>query len=31
MNGEWTEDQVIENFLEIFDTKGSEDGIVSFN
>ena len=31
MNGEWTEDQVLKNFLNTFDTKGSEDGSVSIS
>ena len=29
MNGEWTEEQVLKKFLDTFDTKGSEDGVVS--
>lgn len=29
MNGTWDEDQVLRQFLNVFDTKGSEDGIVS--
>lgn len=29
LNGEWTEDQILRKFLNTFDTKGQEDGIVS--
>ena len=29
LNGEWTEDQILRKFLDAFDTKGSEDGVVS--
>jgi calcyphosin len=29
MNGEWTEEQILKKFLDTFDTKGSEDGVVS--
>ena len=30
LNGEWTEEQILRKFLDTFDTKGSEDGIVNF-
>lgn len=30
LNGEWTEDQILRKFLNTFDTKGQEDGIVSY-
>ncbi len=29
LNGEWSEDQILRKFLETFDTKGNEDGVVS--
>ena len=29
LNGEWTEDQILKKFLDTFDTKGAEDGVVS--
>ena len=29
MNGEWSEEQVFNNFLKVFDTRNEEDGIVS--
>ena len=28
-NGTWSEDQVLRHFLDTFDTKGQEDGVVS--
>lgn len=31
LNGEWSEDQILRKFLDTFDTKGQEDGVVSFN
>jgi hypothetical protein len=30
LNGEMTEDQILRHFLNVFDTKGSEDGTVSY-
>lgn len=30
LNGEWTEEQILRKFLNTFDTKGQEDGIVSY-
>ena len=30
LNGEWSEDQILRKFLDTFDTKGKEDGIVIF-
>lgn len=29
LNGEWTEDQILKKFLDTFDTKGSEDGVIT--
>ena len=29
LNGEWSEDQILRKFLDTFDTKGKEDGIVN--
>jgi hypothetical protein len=29
LNGEMSEDQILRNFLNTFDTKGKEDGIVN--
>lgn len=31
MNGEWTKEQVLENFLKTFETKGDEDGQVTWD
>ena len=31
LNGEWSEDQILRKFLDTFDTKGNEDGIVSYS
>ena len=28
LNGEWSEDQILKKFLDTFDTKGAEDGVV---
>ena len=30
LNGEWSEEQILRKFLDTFDTKGKEDGVVSF-
>lgn len=29
LNGDWSEDVILKKFLDTFDTKGSEDGVVS--
>ena len=31
LNGEWSEEQILKKFLDTFDTKGHEDGVVSFS
>ena len=30
LNGEWSEEQILQKFLDTFDTKGAADGTVSF-
>lgn len=29
LNGEWSEDQILRKFLDTFDTKGQEDGVIT--
>lgn len=29
LNGEWSEEQILKKFLDTFDTRGSEDGVVN--
>jgi hypothetical protein len=30
-NGEWTEEQILKKFLDTFDTRGQEDGVVIYD